>query len=105
MELAGVAYTWGASWGTLQGDEVQLATLFSITRGGEARIRAGERTVRKSHSQLEETAGPDRLVLAGNTAFPDLEVKHALCSPGRFCEEAEWVVLAPLLSVTCGVSW
>jgi hypothetical protein len=56
-------------------------------------------TIGESHSQLEETTSPDRLVLAGNTTLPDFEVEHTLRSPCRFCEEAEWVVLAPLLSV------
>jgi len=60
--------------------------------------------VRESHSQLEESASPDSLLLAGDTTLPHLQIEDTLRGTRRFREEAEWVVLAPLLSVTCQVS-
>lgn len=103
----GLAYTWGASWGTLPGGVVQVSLcsvhdlrLYTIAHSyGQMK-----RTVREGHGKLEETAGPDSLVLAGNTAFPNLEVEHTLGSPSRLREEAEWVVLTPLLPVITQVN-
>ena len=60
--------------------------------------------VREGHGQLEESARPDSLLLAGDTTLPHLQIEDTLRGTRRFREEAEWVILAPLLSVTCQVS-
>jgi hypothetical protein len=54
-------------------------------------------TVRKRHNHLEQAALPDGLLLAGDAAFPDLEVKHALGVLLRTSVEAEGMILPPLL--------
>lgn len=49
--------------------------------------------------ELEEPALPDRLVAAGDAAFPALEVEAALGVLHRAGYEAERVVFAPLFAV------
>jgi len=56
------------------------------------------RTIGERHGQLEETARPDRVFLAGDATLPDLEVEYALGIPLRFGIEAKGVVLAPLFA-------
>ena len=48
---------------------------------------------------LEEAAFPDRLIFAGDTAIPGLEIEDASLALLRFGEEAEGMVFAPLLPV------
>ena len=61
-------------------------------------------TIRECHGELEEAATPDCLVLARNAALPDFQIQNTLSTPLRLGEEAERMVLAPLLArtMTCG---
>ena len=54
-------------------------------------------TVGESHGELEEAALPDRLLLSGDAAFPDLKVQHALGILLRLSIETKRVILPPLL--------
>ena len=55
--------------------------------------------LREDQSELEESALPDGLVAAWNAHLPSLEVDDAIRASDRFGEEAERVVLAPLLAL------
>lgn len=61
-------------------------------------IGQGRHTVRKDDFELEQPALPDCLVLAGDGAFPALEVESALGSFERSRDEAEGVIFAPLFA-------
>lgn len=58
------------------------------------------RTVWELHFKLEETTLPDRLVFAGYSTIPALQIEGAFFTLARSCNEAERVIFAPLLSAS-----
>jgi hypothetical protein len=58
--------------------------------------RLGRVLVRERDLELEEATLPERVVLAGDTAVPPLEVHHAVCAAHGLGEEAKGMVQAPL---------
>jgi hypothetical protein len=62
--------------------------------------RAVVRTFWEDHGHLKDAALPYGLFLARYSAFPDLEIKHALCIALWLGEETEGMVLPPLPSAT-----
>jgi hypothetical protein len=58
--------------------------------------RLGGVLVRERDLELEEAALPERVVLAGDSAVPPLEVHHAVCAAHGLGEEAKGMVQAPL---------
>lgn len=64
------------------------------TLGGLGRV-----LVRELDLELEEAALPQSLFLARNGALPLLQIETALRILCGFCDEAEGVVFAPLLSL------
>ena len=59
-------------------------------------------TIRERDCHLEHATLPDRLLLARYATLPLLQVEDALSVARRLCEEAERVVLAPLLAAKFG---
>jgi hypothetical protein len=59
----------------------------------------GRVLVRELDLELEEAALPQSLFLAGDGAFPLLEIKTALRVLCGLCDEAKGMVFAPLLSL------
>lgn len=55
-------------------------------------------TIWEDDAELEETPLPEGLVLAWDSALPDLEVEDALGVALWLGVESKWVVTAPLLS-------
>ena len=58
--------------------------------------RLGGVLLRERDLELEEATLPERVLLAGNTAVPLLEVHHAVCAAHGLGEEAEGMFLSPL---------
>lgn len=56
-------------------------------------------TVREDHAQLEQASLPHRLLLAWNTALPNLQIKNTGCVALRLCIETKRMVSSPLLSL------
>ena len=55
-------------------------------------------TIGEEDFKLEQTTLPDGPVLAWNCTIPLLEVECALRGLHRSCDEAKWVILAPLFA-------
>ena len=64
------------------------------TLWGLGRVLVGELDL-----QLEETALPQSLFLAGDRALPLLKIEAALRVLCRLCDEAKGMILAPLFSL------
>ena len=56
-------------------------------------------TIGKDNAQLEQTALPQSLFLAGNATLPNLQIKDSLSIPLRFRVEAKWMITSPLFSL------
>lgn len=59
-------------------------------------------TVRKLHNHFEQAALPDGLLLAGNPAFPVLNVEDTISGAFRLRVESKRMVPAPELAVYYG---
>lgn len=69
-----------------------------LTLWGLGRVLLGE-----DHDQLEKTALPDGLLLPRDATLPLLDIEDTGGRAFGFCEEPEWVVFAPELSVKTSV--
>jgi len=56
-------------------------------------------TIGKNHAELEQSSCPECIVLARNTAFPDLQIEDTLRISLRLCEKTERMITSPLLAL------
>lgn len=68
-------------------------------RGSHTLWGLGRVLIRELNLELEQAIGPESLLFARNRAFPLLEIKTTLRVLCGLCDEAEGVILAPLLSL------
>jgi len=83
-------YTWGASWDILH--DKKISVTWTLEHGHGVVHTIGER-----HGHLEQTTLPNGLLLAGDAAFPDLQIENTLGVLLGSRIEPKGMVFPPLL--------
>jgi hypothetical protein len=56
-------------------------------------------TIREGNVQLEQTALPERLFLAGYATIPNLQIEDSLSVALRFCIKSKRMITSPLFAL------